>query len=154
MFSSRTLKNLKRILDFLKTKCSAFRESTGRLAAAEIPLTHPYGFDYGLRPPLRMTRRGKSTGSDPLPPRFHLRFATVLIRSLTHCVRKEMTRAWHHKLKPKKHKDILPESPSENPCAHLSFCFGKGFLSSRSFSVFILAYFSLFVKEIRIIFRK
>ena len=62
MFSSRTLKNLKRILDFLKTKCSAFRESTGRLAAAEIPLTRPYGFDYGLRPPLRMTRRGKSTG--------------------------------------------------------------------------------------------
>ena len=127
-----------------------------RSSPAEIPPSLCYGaasqFD-SLRS-LRMTRRGESTGSDPLPPRFHLRFATVLLCSSTHCVRKEMTRAWHHKLKPKKHKDILPESPSENPCAHLSFCFGKGFLSSRSFSVFIVAYFFLFVKEIRIIFRK
>ena len=64
MFSSRTLKNLKRILDFLKTKCSAFRESTGeRSSPAEIPPSLCYGAASQLDSlrSLRMTRREASS---------------------------------------------------------------------------------------------
>ena len=85
-FRSRTLQNLRQIADFVKSKRPRFEDLQNGLVTSFF-VDPAFGaasqFDFGLRPPLRMTRWGR------LHSAFRSQIHTISIFLLTHLTNRE-----------------------------------------------------------------